>query len=514
MSRNEDCQCKILDRVYYVDFDELAEKVRNGRVLSHDPVKIGNSVWTNAGKIPDLAEFFKEHDLKNKLPKGTNFQNILTNFQVGETNHRVIHETENTLDKACAVHTDKSPYYICTICENLFCRDCPVENADNKRICPFCGGNCVLYAGQVWQFENEKTKAIYEYKNEKPAPETPNYEVVYTKLTFRDFINALIYPLRFPVALIVGGILFSVLVFGQMVTLFKGGESLFAAAVGITVVIMMLKFSVLFKCFENLSRKNFQRHSYMPHIKKFGVIEDFVVPFFTGLHSCVVSFGLFIILVFAAGIYAWANFSGNVETTEAEVRQMEQRVNSVINAGKSDPKQRQKREIEIKAMLENVRSNLIESVFGKNHLADNNQLERLINSVMRLTIWFQMPMSLALMIGVLFFPAVCLSAGENRFLSLRKSFISGFKMMKTIGFDYIKILLMCFILLLISVLSIYLLNLLFSKLELPVAGTLSAIAVGSFLIFYFWVAFSSILSTALLNKETAFEETSGNFITD
>ncbi|HVE56074.1 MAG TPA: hypothetical protein VNB22_04545, partial [Pyrinomonadaceae bacterium] len=228
MSQVENCQYKVLDRVYYVNFDELVKKIRNGSVLRYDAVKIGNAVWTDAEKIPELAKIFEENDLKNKIPEGVDFQNIFTNFQAGETVYKASPEIENIFGKVCSIHTGKLPYYICTVCEHLFCRDCPEQDSEKNRICLFCGGNCVLYMGQVWQFENKKPEAKYEFEEAEPASEILNHQVVYTKLTFRDFIDALIYPLRFPLSLLDGGILFSVLVFGQIATLFQGGKMLFA----------------------------------------------------------------------------------------------------------------------------------------------------------------------------------------------------------------------------------------------------------------------------------------------
>ncbi len=506
MSQTVDCQFKVLERVYNVDFDELVKKIQNGNVLRHDPVKIGSTVWTDAEKIPELAEIFKETDLKNALPNDVDLRNVFTHFQAGQTDYGSIEQIETSNAKVCAVHADKSPYYICTICENLFCRDCPEQNSEKSRICLFCGGNCDLYMGRVWKLEKKKAEANYEFDEveEVAAPQTINYQVVYTKLRFRDFIDALIYPLRFPLALMVGGILFSVLVFGQIVTLFKGGGFLFVAA-AISAVILMLKFSILAKCFENLTQKEPQRKSYMRHIEKFGVVEDFVMPLMTGLRSYFVSFGLFFILALTAGFYAWIGFSGNLEKMDAEVVQTEQRVNSIINDGKSDPILQQKRENEIRMIRNNLRLHQMESVFGTNHLADNEQLQRLIGSIMRLTIWFQMPIFFALISGILFFPAVCLLAGENRFFSIGKTVIAGVKMIKVIGFDYLKILFMCFVFLQFSVINIFTLNWLFSKLEMPAIGVLTAVVAGSFLIFYFWVSFSSILSTALSNKETTIE---------
>jgi hypothetical protein len=503
MSQHTDCQYKVLERVYYVNFDELIKKIKTGNVLRHDSVKIGKSAWTTAENISELAEVFKEVDLKNTLPEDTDFQNIFTHFQAREVDYKAICEIENTLDKTCVIHTDKAPYYICTVCENLFCQDCPAPNAENSRFCPFCGGKCVLYMGQMWQFENKKSEAKYELEEEEDAAPPPLvYEDVYTALNFRDFIDAVIYPLRYPLSLLIGGILFSVLVLGQIVTLFKGGGWIVATA-AIGAVIMMLKFGILSKCFENILRKDRPRQNYIPHIKKFGVIEDFVIPLVTGFHSYLVAFGVFIILAVAAGSYAWLSFTGDLIKTETEVLQAEQHANSVINAGKTDSTPAaQRREKEIRKMLDDLRLKRFEYVFGTNHLADNKQLERLVTSVIQLTLWLQMPLCFAFILGVLFFPAVCLSTNKNHSFSLKKSFVSSFKIMKTIGFDYLKILFMCFMLLMFTVLNIYTLNWGFAKLEMPAAGIFSTIIGGSFLIFYFWIVFSSILSTVLLRFDS------------
>jgi hypothetical protein len=478
MSQNENCQYKILDRVYYADFNQIVERIKKGSVLRHDQVKIGSTIWTEAEKIPEFAQVFEETEQRLRVPEGTDFKNILTNFQVTETRRRELPESEKTDGRRCAIHPDKPSFYICTVCENLFCKDCLATAAEKHKTCLFCGGKCVLFMGQMWKFEAAKNETKYELEEEVSEPPR-NYEIVYTKLRMKDFLNALIHPLRFPLGLLVGGVLFSVLVLGQIVTLFKGGWMLLAT-LAITGVIMMLKFGVLSKSFENFAQGNYKRKSYMPHLRKFTIWEDFVSPFFIGITSYLLSFGLFIALALAAGIYGWFSFAGSVEAIEAEMLQTDEHLNSVINSGEAN----QKQEEELKRMINKMRLSQMELAFGNNQLADNKEFAKLVYAVLRLTLWFQMPIYFAFILGVLFFPAICLSTRENHFQSLKKRFLSGFKMMRTIGFDYLKILFMCFVQLLFSVLAIYALNRLFSKLEMPVAGIFAAIVAASFLIFY------------------------------
>jgi hypothetical protein len=507
MSLNENCQYKILERVYYANFEEIVEKIKKGSVLRHDQVKVGNSGWTEAEKIPELGKVFEETEKRIRVPEGTDFKNILTNFQVSETNQRALPEIEKKDGKTCALHSDQKPVYICTICSNLFCKSCPHEDAEKQKICLFCGGNCVLYMGRLWQMETVKPESKYDLETTEERVKPRNYEVVYTKLTFKDFLNSVVHPLRFPLGLLVGGVLFSVLVLGQFVTLFRGGWML-SATLLITSVMLMLKFGVLSKTIENFSQTNFRQRSYMPHLRKFTIWEDFISPFFMGITSYLLAFGLFIALGAAATIYGWFSFSKNVQEIETEMLQTSEHINLVIKTDETNPK----REAELNAMINKMRHNQLESAFGNNQLADNQEFVKVVYSVLRLTLWFQVPIYFAFIFGVLFFPAICLSSGENHFQSMKKRFLAGFRMMRTIGFDYIKILFMSFVLLLLSVSAIYGLNWLFSKFEMPVAGIFAAIVAGSFFIFYFWIAFSSILGITLVNQEVVYEQSAAGFL--
>ena len=501
MQRTEECQYKVLERIYFVNYEELIKKIKSGSVLRHDAVKIGASGWNEAEQFPELVTVFEEKEKQLKVPAGINLQNVLTNFQLPELDYKAIGPVERILEKSCSIHPDTRPFYVCIVCESLFCRDCPRQDGKNSLICLYCGGNCVLYMGRIWQFESKKPEATYQIEDQIIEDEEIKYEDVYSKLTFRDFLNALVYPLRFPFGLLVGGLLFCALVLGQIVTLFKGGGMIFVT-LALTAVIMTLKFGILFKCFENRIQKSEKPRGYMLHVMKFGLFEDFIIPLFSGIQLYAISFGLFTILVLTAGIYGWLSYSDSVEQIQTSAVQSDQRLNSVIDGQTPDALLRQRRERETRKIMENLRLKRLETVFGTNHLADNKQLERLVLSIVSLTLWLQMPICFALILGVLFFPAVCLSIGDNQFQPMKKKFLSGLKMMKLIGFDYVKILFLSLMLILFSMLNISVLNWAFSKLEMPAAAILAAIIAGCFLVFYFWVVFSSILSTTLRHKET------------
>ncbi len=495
MNPSESCQLKVLDRIYYVNVEDVKLKIKKGTVLRQDQIKVGNTAWTVIEYIPEFAAAFEEFETKNKLPENFDGTHIFTNFQVPETEYKTLAEAPHEQGKCCAVHTELPPFYVCAVCESLFCKDCPAIENDSK-ICPFCGGKCVLYLGQMWKFE-KPPETKYDIKAEKAETvvEEIHAEYVYTKLRKEDFFKALKFPLKFPVGLLTGGILSAVLVFVLIVSAFRGGWMLLITAI-IAALILMLKFGVLSRCFENFSQNTFNT-GYMPRVKKFAVFEDFINPFFMGVKTCLLAFGLFAAMAAALGFYAWLGFSDDANTMENEMKQTESQVNSTLNL---NSKNKGIRENELRKMIDEARLSQMETVFGSSHLVDNRQLEKAVKSISRLTVYFQMPVVFAFILGVLFFPAICLTIGRNHSLSIKERLIFGFKEIKTIGFDYVKILFICLVLLSVSTGAIYGLSLIFSGLELPVAGILSAIIAASFLIFYFWTVFSSILAITISDR--------------
>lgn len=502
MNKNEVYQYKILDRVYFANYEELEQKIQNGNVLRLDLVKVGKNAWTEAEKIPIFSTIFEETEQKLRISEGIDFANIFTNFQVKECKQQIVFEDEVPNGKVCAIHPGKKPHFICTVCENLFCKDCPANDENGQKICLYCGGTCDLYDKRLWQIHTVKNANQYEIEEAIKKPHSQNRQEVYTKLKFKDFINALIQPFSFPLSFLTAGILFSVLVFGLIVTVFRSGWMLLLTLPIITII-LILQFGVLSKSFENCSQFNRKKWKCnIPHLTRFAVWEEFVTPFWSGLSAGLLSFSLFIVLGTIAAIFAWFSFSNSLENIKTEMIRKNNQVNSVLKPGNLDSSEAKKLNEDFNKMLDKMRFKQMESVFGKNHLADNDELQKLVKSVMRLTIWLQMPICFAFILGILFFPAVCLSVGERRSLKIKKRFVSSIKMMRTIGFDYMKILFLCIVLTICSLFSTYFLGVMMKNLQLPTVDVITSILASSFLIFYFWLVFSNILGITILHKES------------
>jgi hypothetical protein len=42
MNPSDSCQLKVLDRIYYVNVEDVKNKIKNGTVLRQDQIKVGN----------------------------------------------------------------------------------------------------------------------------------------------------------------------------------------------------------------------------------------------------------------------------------------------------------------------------------------------------------------------------------------------------------------------------------------------------------------------------------------
>ncbi len=488
MNSHDIWQIFVQDRTYEASYDELIQWIKEGSVLPEDKVKRGNLRWLDAGKIPELTHYFKNQVFENDqanfaAPQENAATQVFTHFQVGETNVQTElrvnngsgafinppQETQTEL-KICSIHPERICFYVCEICGSYFCKDCPNTFGSSVKLCVGCGGMCIGYE----EFEASGKKIVGAINKPYPRMETTASKPIEkqrivndTKLRKDDFFEAFRHPFRFPLSFAFCAMLFAILVIGQII-LAIGGSILFAVAALVSLLTIMLKFSVMAKTMEN-HRQEKSDAEFAPRISRFTLWEDFIQPFFVGLGVYLVSFGLFAAIVLGAGVYAWFTFSGNLEKVETEM------FISYVAVG----------------------SNQFTNVFGSDYLADLSHLERVIISFTHLSIYFQMPICFAFFFGLIIFPAACSIAGSTRSLAKTINVFSEFSTMKKFGFDYIKILLMnmLFSLIVFTVLTGF--YKLFAGYDLHLAGIVAGLFVGSLLVFYFWLIFSRLLSVAL-----------------
>ena len=104
---------------------------------------------------------------------------------------------------------------------------------------------------------------------------------------------------------------------------------------------------------------------------------------------------------------------------------------------------------------------------------------------------------LAFLWGIFYLPAACAVAGYTRSFAATVNPMVGLDTIKRMGFDYVKILLMVFILFVASSIIGGIFGFLLKAFDMPGVGNLPANAVVSLFTFYFSVVFSLVIGYAL-----------------
>src|SRR5207253_2263849 len=121
-------------KVFDATFDEMTEWVADGALLRIDRVRKGNLRWIEAGKVPQLIEFFNAKDASQPIAPVITTTNI---ERLGVPDQAVIivapgteigasishdHPTAVAGADACSMHPDVPAVFVCDTCCSLFCK--------------------------------------------------------------------------------------------------------------------------------------------------------------------------------------------------------------------------------------------------------------------------------------------------------------------------------------------------------------------------------------------------------
>jgi hypothetical protein len=531
MNSREVWHVDVQNRIYEASFEEVIEWIKEGAILPEDKVRRGNLRWLRAGRVPEFHQYFFANEQPDVHSSGASVSSIETaenaaySSSAAAAHHSSATKTASqtkisvsyhqpdetataqaknggtTAALACSVHPEREHYYICQICKIIFCKECPHSFGSSVKICLDCGGLCITYA-EYEKLEDKTIGAINRpyakiEANLKPVGEN----AAGNKLSKTDFFNALLYPLKSPVAYFVGALLLTVFTVGQTI-LAIGGVRLSGAALGVSALTVMLLFSVLMKTVEN-NLHNTMANGFMPRLNKYTIWEDFIHPLLLGTGACLMTFGLFLALTIGAGIYAWTQFSSDLEMTERQIRQSMSRVDTAIKQFDDEKNLKMRDSAILENKLQQNLQNQADAVFGTNYLGDVTQLERLVKSMLRLSVYFQMPICFAFIFGCLFFPAVCSVAALTRSFGKTVNPLRSLKTIKKLGFDYVLIVILCLMLTAAAAGVASFGFWLFSTFDQSLAGVVVAIAAGCLALFYGWLVLAQIIVLADKRKNQA-----------
>ena len=281
---------------------------------------------------------------------------------------------------------------------------------------------------------------------------------------FADFGKAIIYPFKFRTSLVYCATIFLFLMLGQSVLAF--GTSAYFTALVCFVPANALVFVCLINTIKNFSQGR-TNSDFIPNFNEFALWDDVIHPFLLSLAVYFISFGMLIVLIVGAVWYA----SG----TESKIEADKQKIISVV--------------------LPNSQTEV-----GKNTVAVKQDFFQTAGTIMRLSLVFSVPIFLALLWGIFYFPVACAIAGFTGSFAAILNPSVGFDTVKRLGWDYLKILLM-FLILVASLLGLSaVLQTIFSPFDLAFLGNLPVKAVVSLFAFYFSIVFSVFLGLTLFKN--------------
>lgn len=147
--------------------------------------------------------------------------------------------------------------------------------------------------------------------------------------------------------------------------------------------------------------------------------------------------------------------------------------------------------------IQKMRQAQAEAIVGKSPETKAKEQSALFSKILGYGIGFLLIGGICLLWGLFYFPAACAVAGYTRSFAATLNPSVGFDTIKRLGVDYVKILLMGFVLLLMSAVIGAILGLVFMPFDLPGLGNVPARVIGSLFGFYFSVVFSCVLGFAL-----------------
>lgn len=554
-SRNEIWQVEVGGKIYEAPLAELPEWIGEGSLQPDDKVRKGNLRWIEARKVPSLVPFFNARATGAPMPLVQSTTDATAEVKVEEssepatvssasvapesqTQTPVFQETttqgrqpKSTVKVIanpgeCVHHAGAPSAFICSPCGLEFCKACPRAYGGSVRICPECGSLCKP-ATEV--AEAAKRKSIASPFSTEP-------------FGFADFGRALSYPFKFKSSLIFGGVMFMLFSLGQSASS-VGGIYLMVAAIFCMMLANMLTFGVLANTISNFTVGRLE-DDFLPGFEDFSIWDDVVHPFFLSIGAYISSFGPFAVvaivgayMVFSAATEQMDKFNHTVSripgtehyapdrTVEQskEVRDIlekigernqerivahQEQISKDVEAaefgeGSVEPRTYQPQDTEaqvaeVEKMINDTRARQLESIAGSQD--KGGQYQEAFSSILRLAAPLVVIGLLALLWGIIYFPAACAVAGYSKSFVATINPLVGLDTIKRLGGTYVKVVLMGLVILLASAIIGGFLQIVFSPFNLPRMGNLPAIAVGSLFTFYFWTVFVCIIGFALFKS--------------
>jgi hypothetical protein len=253
-----------VEGIFETDVETLKQWILEGCVLPTDKVSKGNLNWIDAGLVPKLKGAFDGDMTPAPKPVNNSFEAFVAaspDFSSPQT-YSLVPATISALPNAdsCHNHPQADPEYVCRMCGEVFCKDCP-KLVRSVAVCPLCGDLC--------------------HKYQQVTEQAARAELQNSGFGIKDFLRAIRYPLQHKAALFCGALIYGLLLLAG----FRGA-----------LVAWMIMFGCISHVISQVAWGRLNR-SFMPDFTSFSLWDDLVVPVFLGLGIMIVTWGPIIALV-------------------------------------------------------------------------------------------------------------------------------------------------------------------------------------------------------------------------
>ncbi|HMQ04540.1 MAG TPA: hypothetical protein PKD26_11540 [Pyrinomonadaceae bacterium] len=547
-------QVEVAGQIYEAPLRELPDWIEEGSLQPEDMVRKGSRRWAKARNVPTLIPFFNAREKGERLPIFLTSSDASVNrpTEIPEQPAEIPIESRSMIVEArppsadprpivsdavrkvmarpghCSRHPHSISQYSCSGCFDEFCRLCPNSYGGNVKICPSCGSLCRSLAEPSTTSRSEPDATLI---SDQP-------------FGLNDLVRAIAFPWKFRSSLILGGAMFAGFTLGQSASA-MGGFLFVGASLMCAMLANMLTFGTLINTISNFTQGRL-KNDFLPAFDDFSYWDDVVHPFILSIGAYLSAFGPFIITA-AAGIYLIAG-----AITEQQ-KKFEEELVRVPGTPHYAPDRTMEQSKDVQDLLWKVREhnerqmkaareralnetegaeygsaapsagdevtgtqdtqipNTDRQLAGQRYSYDNpaetigdpkgvSDPASILMNIIRLAAPLVVIAGLALIWGLIYFPAACAVAGYSRsFLSTINPLV-GLDTIRRMGMVYVKLIAMCALLAIAGAIAGLILQLVFLPFNLPWIGNVPAIVVGGFISFYIWAIFCCILGYALVKS--------------
>ena len=321
MNSHELWQVEVDDRVYEASIEEVIEWIHEGSVMPNDRIRRGSLRWLPAKRVPELYRHFYPVDTAptafEQTAAAVHLVNIPSTPAVNEPSIGDDEPDKVVTRKFCRHHRDVRAVFTCGTCANSLCDLCP-NRFGTVRLCPTCGGMCLPFS------EFEQVDRIHGALNKPYARKNANsgeFRTFFdTRLPADEILRSLVWPIHHILDLAISSPVYAAApvryrpFFTRRGFIARGGNACLGNFHRVFVRDFLQNFRPLF--LRQSGPQGFLPRLDLASLKRSAQVATMVV---------VVSFGPFLTVMAASGIYAWYQFSGRAQLLETEMRSTEER---------------------------------------------------------------------------------------------------------------------------------------------------------------------------------------------